>query len=212
MASLDRFTLVMNEPFELNGRDFTPLMLKLKAANADVFLSDTHYPDFVLQHRTYTQMGLHHAVVSYGPRGAEDTARETLGAAVDHLVSGQWWTPELPYPQSRSFVAAYREKFGEPGGYYPGLAYETVKTMAAAIEAAGSLEREAVRDALARMDRGGAIVPGGRVYFPKETGFQIDNPSVLVQNMPDGSLRIIYPPDATTGEAVVPMPARAATH
>jgi len=208
----DRFTLVMNESFELNAKDFTPLMLKLKASDADVFLSDTHYPDFILQHKTYLQMGLHHAVVSYGPRGAERTARETLGAGVDHLVSGQWWTPELPYPESKAFVAKYVPKYGEIGGYYPGLAYESVKTMAAAIEAAGTLDREAIRGALESMDRTGAIIPGGRVYFPKKTGFQIDNPSVLVQNMPDGSLRIIYPPDATTGAAVVPIPARATTH
>ena len=210
--SPDRFTLVMNESFDLNAKDFTPLILKLKSANADVFLSDTHYPDFVLQHRTYLQMGLRHAVVSYGPRGSERTARDTLGAGVDHLVSGQWWTPELPYPESKAFVEKYVPKYGEVGGYYPGLAYETVKTMAAAIEAAGSVEREAVRAALESMNRTGAIIPGGRVYFPKQTGFQIDNPSVLVQNMPDGSLRIIYPPDATTGPAIVPMPARATTH
>jgi branched-chain amino acid transport system substrate-binding protein len=204
-ASPDRFSLVMNEPFELNAKDFTPLMLQLKAANADVFLSDTHYPDFILQHRTYLQMGLRHAIVSYGPRGSESTARETFGPGVDHLVSGQWWTSELPYPESKTFVESYVARFGSIGGYYPGLAYETVKTMAAAIEAAGSVDREAVRSALETMDRSGAIIPGGRVYFPKGTGFQIDNPSVLVQNMPDGSLRIIYPPDATTGEAVVPM-------
>ena len=211
-AAPDRFTLVMNESFELNAKDFTPLMLKLKAAAADVFLSDTHYPDFILQHRTYLQMGLHHAVVSYGPRGAESTARETLGSGVDYLVSGQWWTPELPYPASKVFVTTYREKYGEPGGYYPGLAYESAKTLAAAIEGAGSLERAAIRDALERMDRSGAIIPGGRVYFPKQTGFQIDNPSVVVQNMPDGALRIIYPPDATTGEATVPTPPRSTTH
>jgi hypothetical protein len=84
--------------------------------------------------------------------------------------------------------------------------------MAAAIEAAGSVDRSAVRDALERMDRKGAIIPGGRVYFPRQTGFQIDNPLVLVQNMPDASLRIIFPRDATTGDATVPMPARAATH
>lgn len=204
-SSPDRFTLVMNEPFELNAKDFTPLMLTLKAAGADVFLSDTHYPDFILQHRTYLQMGLRHAVVSYGPRGAESTARETFGAGVDHLVSGQWWSPELPYAESKAFVAKYRDKYGEPGGYYPGLAYESAKTLAAAIEAAGTIDRAAVRDALERMDRTGAIIPGGRVYFPKQTGFQIDNPSVLVQNMRDGSLRIIYPPDATTGDAVIPM-------
>lgn len=211
-AAPDRLTLVMNEAFELNTKDFTPLMLKLRAANADVFLSDTHYPDFVLQHKTYLQMGLRHAVVSYGPRGAESTARETFGAGVDYLVSGQWWSPELPYPQSKAFVDAYRAKYGDVGGYYPGLAYESLKTMAAAIEAAGSLDREAVRDALERMDRDGAILPGGRVYFPKHTGYQIDNPSVLVQNMPDGSLSIIYPPDATTGDAVVPIPGRPTTH
>jgi branched-chain amino acid transport system substrate-binding protein len=204
-AAPDRFTLVMNEAFELSAKDFTPLMLKLKAANADVFLSDTHYPDFILQHRTYLQMGLKHAVVSYGPRGSESTAREALGAGVDYLVSGVWWTPELPYPESKAFVAKYRARYGEPGGYYPGLAYETVKTMAAAIEAAGTVDRAAVRDALERMDRKGAILPGGRVYFPKETGFQIDNPLVIVQNVPDGSLRIIYPKDAVTGESIVPM-------
>lgn len=211
-AAPDRFALVMNESFELNAKDFTPLMLQLKAANADVFLSDTHYPDFILQHRTYLQMGLRHAVVSYGPRGAEPTARETLGGGVDYLVSGQWWTPELPYPASKVFVAKYRERYGEPGGYYPGLAYESAKTLVAAIEAAGSLDRAAIRDALERMDRGGAIIPGGRVYFPRRTGFQIDNPSVLVQNMPDGALRIIYPRDATTGEATVPAPLRSPTH
>jgi len=202
----DRLSLVMSESFELNAKDFTPLMLTLKAAGADVFLSDTHYPDFILQHKTYLQLGLRHAVVSYGPRGGEPSARETLGDGVNHLVSGQWWTPELPYPESRAFVEKYRAKYGQIGGYYPGLAYEAARTMLAAIEQAGSLDRESIRAALERMNRTGAIIPGGRVYFPQKTGFQIDNPSVLVQNMPDGTLRIIHPPDATTGAAVVSRP------
>jgi branched-chain amino acid transport system substrate-binding protein len=195
-----RFAIVLNEAFELNAKDFTPLMLKLKAAHADVFLSDCHYPDFILQHRTYLQMGLSHAVVSYGPRGTEVTARDTLGAGVDHLVSGQWWAPELPYLESRAFTAAYTARFGAIGGYYPGLAYETTRTLLAAIETAGSLDPGAVRDALAAMDRSGAIIPGQRVYFPKETGQQIDNPSVLVRNMPDGTAQIIWPLDARNSQ------------
>lgn len=202
----DRFVIVLNEAFELNAKDFTPLLLKVQAAQADVFLSDTHYPDFILQHRTYLQLKLWHAVVSYGPRGAEASAREALGAGVDYLVSGQWWTPELPYPESKAFLAKYTARFGDASAYYPGLAYETARTMLAAIEAAGSLDPEPIRHALATMDRPGAIIPGRRVYFPARTGYQIDNPTVLVQNMPDGSARIIYPPDAVTGEAVVPRP------
>jgi branched-chain amino acid transport system substrate-binding protein len=205
-AAPGRFELVMNEPFELNTKDFTPLMLKLKAAGADVFLSDAHYPDFVLQHRTYLQMGLRHAVVAYGPRGTEASARETLGEGVDYLVSGQWWTAELPYPESRAFVEKYTARFGDASSYYPGLAYETARTMVAAVEAAGSVDAEAIRGALANMNREGAIIPGRRVYFPAATGRQIDNPSVLVQNLPGGRAQIIYPPDAVTGAAIVPRP------
>jgi len=199
----DRFVIVLNEGFELNAKDFTPLLLKVQAAKADVFLSDTHYPDFILQHRTYLQLRLYHAVVSYGPRGAESAAR---GAGVDYLVSGQWWTPELPYPESKAFLAKYTARFGDASAYYPGLAYETARTMLAAIEAAGSLDPIPIRHALATMNRSGAIIPGRRVYFPARTGYQIDNPAVLVQNMPDGTARIVYPPDAVTGEAVVPRP------
>jgi hypothetical protein len=47
-------------------------------------------------------------------------------------------------------------------------------------------------------------VVGQRVYF-MENG-QIDNPYVMTQNMPDGSVIIMHPPDAVTGEAVVPIP------
>jgi branched-chain amino acid transport system substrate-binding protein len=202
----DRFQVVLNESFDLGAKDFTPLMLKLKAAQADAFLSDCHYPDFILQHKTYLQLGLYHPVVAYGPRGTEAGARETLGAGVDHLISGQWWTPELPYPESKAFVAEYTRRFGDASSYYPGLAYETARTMLAAIEEAGTLEPEPIRAALGRMDRSGAIIPGRRVYFPAATGQQIDNPSVLVQNAPDGGARIIYPKDAVTGEAVVPRP------
>lgn len=205
-ASLDRFTLVMNESFDLNAKDFTPLMLKVKGAGADVFFSDTHYPDFILQHKTYLQMGLSHAIVSYGPRGSEASAREALGDGVDYLVSATWWTPELPYPESQAFVKAYTAKYGDASNYYPGTAYETVKTMIAAIEAAGSLDREAIRAALANMNREGAIIPGRRIYFPAKAGYQIDNPSVIVQNLPGGHFRIVYPVDAVTGEAVVPRP------
>jgi len=181
-------------------------MLRVQSAGADVFLSDSHYPDFMLQHKTYLQLQLYHAVVSYGIRGTEAAAREALGAGVNFLVTSQWWTSQLPYPESMAFVERYTRRYGDANSYYPGLAYETVRTLLAAIEAAGTLEAPDIRQALARMDRKDAIIPGRRVYFPKENGFQIDNPSVLVQNLPDGSARIIYPKDALTGEAVVPRP------
>ena len=67
----DRFELVprrvVRTPVE---RPHTSLIVKVRSVAADVFLSDAHEPDFLLQHRAYMEQGLGHIAVSYGARGA----------------------------------------------------------------------------------------------------------------------------------------------
>ncbi|MBI5079681.1 MAG: amino acid ABC transporter substrate-binding protein, partial [Chloroflexi bacterium] len=89
-AKPDRFTIVMDEKFEINGKDYAPLIAKVKAANADVFFADARVADYTLMHRQYTEAGLSHKVVSYGPRGPESAARTALGAASDYIVAANW--------------------------------------------------------------------------------------------------------------------------
>ena len=204
----DQFELVLDESFEHLAKDHTALLIKVKVAGADVFLSDAHEPDYVLQHRAYVEQGLQHKVLSYGARGPEASARQALGDHVDYVVSAQWWSPDLPYPQSQEFLRKFRESYGqEPTEYYPALAYEAVRTLVAAVEEAGSLDREAIRESLASIDLRERLIPGQRIHFSAENRFQINNPCLIVQNKPGGQVDIIYPPDAATGEAVVPRPA-----
>ena len=42
-AKPDRFTIVMDEKFEINGKDYAPIA-KLKGTNADVFFADAALP------------------------------------------------------------------------------------------------------------------------------------------------------------------------
>lgn len=201
------FMLVLDEPFEYLAKDHTSIILKVKGVNADVFLSDAHEPDYILQHRAYVEQGLYHKVVSYGARGPERSARQALGDHVDYNIAALWWTPALPYPQSRRFVQDYNRAYHEDiAELYPALAYETARVLLKAIEEAGSLDRGKVRDALIRMDMKGSILPGQRVSFPKATNYQINNLFVLVQNKPGNRVDIIYPEDGATGKAVVPRP------
>ena len=203
-----QFELTLDEPFEHLAKDHTALLIKVKVAAADVFLSDAHEPDYVLQQRAYVEQGLHHAVLSYGARGPEASVRQALGEYVDYIVSAQWWSPALPYPASRAFLKKFTETYGQaPTEYYPALAYEAVRTLVAAVENAGSLGREAIRDSLASIDLGGRLIPGQRIRFLAENRFQIDNPCLIIQNKPGGQADIIYPVEAATGEAVVPRPA-----
>src|SRR2546428_1089759 len=73
------YEVAVDESFELNGKDFSALLGKVKAANVDLFLSDAHLPDYITMHRQYVTSGMCHKVLSYGARGSEKQASEALG-------------------------------------------------------------------------------------------------------------------------------------
>jgi branched-chain amino acid transport system substrate-binding protein len=203
-ATPDRFMVVMDEPFELNLKDADPLLQKVKAANADVFLADARLADFTTIHRRYTEMGLYHLMVSYGPRGTEKAARDALGSASDYIISCNWWHKDIPTAPAKAFAEKYQKTYNEPAEWFPALAYETARVMAKAIENAGTLDKTKIRDALAKMDMKNSLVVGGRVWF--ESNGQINNDYVVMQNLPGGKVALIYPKDIATADAIVPIP------
>jgi branched-chain amino acid transport system substrate-binding protein len=82
------------------------------------------------------------------------------------------------------------------------MAYEAARALFAAIEAAGSTDREKVREALAAL-RLDSIVPGGSLTFPSAYGQQAHYPYVVQQNHPDGTTPIVYPKIAATAEGII---------
>lgn len=205
-SSPDRFKLVLDEPFEPYGKDFTPHLLKVSQAKADIFLADARLEDYILMHRTYTQMDLKHKVVSYGLRGPEAKAREALGPAADYLIAATIWSPELPYPQVAEFKKKWQEYTGTPASsFYGPMAYESVRILAKAMQNAGGTDKQKVRDALASIEFAPSIVVGQKVRF-KPNG-HIDNSYIVVQNIKDGKAPIVWPKDAAATEAV-PIPGR----
>ncbi|MBI4913157.1 MAG: amino acid ABC transporter substrate-binding protein [Acidobacteria bacterium] len=203
------YTIAVDESFALDGKDFGALLGKVKAAKVDLFLADAHLPDYITMHRQYVAMGLCHKVVSYGARGSEKGAIEALGREnVNYVLSGVWWSAQLaakPGP-SRDFVNAFKARYGgrEPE-WFQALAYQSAKTLFTAIQQAGKVDREAVRQKLAAMKQG-SLLPGGTLEFPAAFGQQAQNPFVLQQNLPDSGAPIIYPPDVATGTGVAPNP------
>ncbi len=203
------YEVVVDESFELGGKDFGALLGKVKAANADLFLADAHLPDYITMHRQYVSAGLCHKVVSYGARGSEKAAIEALGREnVDYVLSGVWWSPLLAdkIPQAKQFVDAFKARYnGRSPEWFQALAYETARVLFVAIEQAGSTDREAVRAKLAaiKMD---SLLPGGKLEFPAATGQQIQTPFIVQQNMPDGGAPIVYPHDVATVAGVAPNP------
>jgi branched-chain amino acid transport system substrate-binding protein len=197
------YQIAVDESFELNGKDFGALLGKVKAAGVDLFLVDAHLPDYITMHRQYIASGLCHKVVTYGARGAEKDAIQALGPDnTAFVLSGVWWSPQLalkPGP-SKDFVAAFKAKYGNRDPeWFQALAYESARVLFAAVQQAGKIDREAVREKLQAMKMP-SLLPGGTVEFKAEKGNQVQNSFVVQQNQKDGSAPIIFPKDAATGK------------
>jgi branched-chain amino acid transport system substrate-binding protein len=202
------FEVVVDESFELDSKDFGAVLSKVKSSGADLFMADAHLPDYITMHRQYVSSDLCHQVITYGARGSEADAAEALGQEnVNYVLSAVWWNEQLGEQggENEQFITAFKEKFGEDPEWYQALGYEAARALFTAIEEAGTVEPEAVRDALSNLQIP-SILPSGELSFPEESGHQATYPFVVQQNLPDGSSPIVYPEDLATGKAVAPNP------
>jgi branched-chain amino acid transport system substrate-binding protein len=198
------FSIAIEEKFELNTPDFKPLLTRVSAAKADIFMCDAHLEDFIAMHRLYTQAGLYYQMLTYGARGADAAARKALGPATDYIFASGWWSDLLPYPQVKAFNTKWKTATGSDPQWYHAVAYETVRALGVALSKAGSLKPDAIRGALAAVDLKDSILPGGELKF--SSSGQAILPFVVTQNKPNDKVDIVWPAASKTGEAVAPVP------
>jgi branched-chain amino acid transport system substrate-binding protein len=206
-SSGGKYTISVDESFALDGKDFSAVLNKVKAARADLFMVDAHLPDFLTMQRQYISSGMCNKLITYGARGSEADARQTLGAkAVNYILSAVWWNGQLGNKGlNKTFVDEFTAKYGTAPEWYQAVSYEAARALFAAVSKAGSVDRQKVRDQLSSLQIE-SILPGGKLSFPADKGGQASYPFVVQQNLPDGSSPIIFPDDVKTAEGVAPNP------
>jgi branched-chain amino acid transport system substrate-binding protein len=203
------YKVVMDESFELDTKDYSAILGKVEAADVDFFMADAHLPDFLAMHRQYIARGLCHDILTYGARGSEQDAVEVIGQEnVNYILSAVWWNDQLVKKQAgvnEDFIELFKQKYGRVPEWYGALSYDTARALFTAMENAGSVDPEAVREELASLEME-SVVPFGTLSFPEETGYQADYPFLVQQNTPNGSSPIIYPNELATGQGVPKNP------
>lgn len=157
------FNVVMSEKFKAGSGNFGPLVSKAKAANPDILYwigYDVDALPLVTEVKQQNlKVGLIYGTPPSWPAGFE---KNPLSANVGGL---SLWLPSSPSQASRQFVAAYKKKFGNvTEEYFAPLAYVNLKTLAAAINKAGSTDKDKVAAELARTN---VATPFGQLTFSK---------------------------------------------
>lgn len=202
-ASADRFKVVFNETFDLNGKDYTSLLNKVKDANADAFMVDARVNDYITMQTQYKQLGMYHPYITYGPRGPEKAARDALKDSSDYITAATWFDSLMPGDNVKKWLDLWA-KTGDSPEWYAASGWECARILLSAIQKAQSIDKQKIRDVLFSTTWDQSLFPGGSIKFG--TTGQANNDYVMTQNTPGGSRVLIWPKDLVTSAATIPVP------
>lgn len=157
------FNVVMSEKFKAGSGNFGPLVSKAKSLNPDILYWIGYDVDALPLATEVKQQNLKVGLI-YGtpPSWPVGFEKNSLSENVGGL---SLWLPSSPNAQSRQFVAAYKKKYGNvTEEYMAPLAYVNLKTLAAAINKAGSTDKDKVAAELAKTN---VPTPFGPLTFTK---------------------------------------------
>jgi branched-chain amino acid transport system substrate-binding protein len=197
-ATGNGYEVVLHETYAPGSSDFTDIILKAQAADVEALFSLPTPPDgFAI----YQQMG----ELGWKPpfnlvvRAADVPTWNDLGEAGEGVVLSTPWHPGLGFPGTEEVNARHLEEEGRPADPVVGSAYALVEILADAIERAGTLDHEAVRDAIAATDGLETII--GPISFREDGTAPVPNP--LMQRV-GGAIELIWPAETATSELVYP--------
>jgi branched-chain amino acid transport system substrate-binding protein len=202
-AAPDRFKVVFNETFDLNGRDYTSLLNKVKDANADAYMIDARVADYITMQTQYKQLGMYHQYLTYGPRGPEKAARDALKDSSDYITAATWFDSLMPGDNVTKWLDTFKAT-GDSPEWYAASAWECARILTGAVQKGLTVDKQKIHDILFSTTWDGSLFPGGSIKFDK-TG-QANNDYVMTQNTPSGNRILIWPKDIATGTATMPVP------
>jgi len=202
--------VVANIPYPYETADMTSEIGTLKAANPDVVISASYIGDAILTVKTFeAQDYIPHAYVGMASGQLMMPYVETLGADADYtLVIDSFALDEgTNKPLVKVVNDMYREEYGSNFTGETALPFMGLLTMADAINRAGSVEPEAIRQALRETDIPPDQIMGALagIRFDPETGQNELGAKFLLQ-IQDGEYRIVWPFDRATVDLVWPIP------
>jgi branched-chain amino acid transport system substrate-binding protein len=187
-AGLD---VVLDERYTSNASDFNSLLSRIKSVNADVVLVAGHETEILNFVRQAKSLAVAPKLYSFTVGVPSEDFRKALGKDADYAFGMTAWLPNASlkdrwFGDAAQFAAAYKAKFGYDPDYHAASGAADVEALAQAIENAGSVDPQKVRDSIAKLNFPSLY---GTIAFA-ENG-QIDLPQIVVQ-VQDDNLVPIY--------------------
>jgi branched-chain amino acid transport system substrate-binding protein len=183
-------------------QDLSPLIKRVEAEKVDAFLNYGYPDQTFLINKQMPALGYNPKFFQNGVGTQFTSYRDAFGAPGVDGVFGNWaLTPKMPYPGAREYFEGYKKMFNEESamGGEP-AAYASLQILEQAIQKVGDLNREKIRDVIAK-DTFDTII--GPMRFEK--GINVQWPGDIGQ-WQKGVYEVVMPKQFRTATPIYPKP------
>lgn len=187
--------------------DVTSSIARIKELDPDAILFVSYISDAVLITKTMRELDVNIPIVGTSAGHIDPAYVQNLNEAADGTFTIGEWNPDVDKPGVEEIAARFRDKFGIAMNGHAAETYMSTMVLKKALESAGTVERDAVRDALAGTSICGEanILPYECVEF--DDSGQNPNARLIMLQIQDGEHRTVWPPEVAAAEPIWPVPA-----
>ena len=183
--------VVYFEKFAINTLDHASALAQIKAANPQWIFATGYTNDLVLMRKQMTDQRIEAPVVTMIAAPAYQEFIDAAGKGAENISSAAWWHPAVRYKgidifgTTESYVKLFKDTYKADPDYAHASASVSGALFQIAIEKSGTIDRQKVRDELAKMDVitfWGPVKfgPTGQITSLEPPVFQIQNAKPIV--------------------------------
>jgi branched-chain amino acid transport system substrate-binding protein len=167
--------VVAFETYTTGDKDFSAQLTKIKDAGADSLFLPNYYSEVPLQVQQAHKIGFTGAILGSDSWGNLELIN-LCGTECEGYFFTTHYAPDIATPKAQAFIKAYEAAYGKTPDDVAALTYDSFGLLFQAIQAAGKIDRQAVRDALAAITLYEGVT--GNMQF-KGTGDPIKSAVIL---------------------------------
>lgn len=193
--------VVFFEKYAIGTLDHASALTQIKAQAPHWIFATGYMNDLILIKKQMSDLKIESPLVTMVAGPAYKEFVKALGKSAENITSAAWWHPAVRYNgkdvfgSTENFNKLFRAKHNNDPDYGEASSAAAGAVLQLAIEKAGTLDRKAVRDALAAMND---VTFFGPIKFgPSGQVISLDPPVFQIQN---GSQVVIFPQQVKQGD------------
>jgi len=168
--------VVAFETYTTNDKDFSSQLTKIKKAAPQIIFLPNYYSEVPLQIQQAKRLGINVPFIGSDSWGSEELLKLCGKDCNDYYFSTHY-AADAATPSTKKFIESYKAKYGSTPDDVAALTYDSFGLLWQALKTAGKNDRQAVRDALAKIPQYDGVT--GSMQFKEGSGDPIKSAVIL---------------------------------